>query len=159
MTAPNATTLRAYRELALGVRVNRASAILPASTVSTPYWTVAGGRILITCLIGEVTVLFDATATTVLFSAVPTVGTATNICGASASTANKEVGGFFCLDGTAITTALQSTNAGNGGGAVMRPVLVAVGTIDCVTANTNVGAAKWTLYYLPFDDGATVVAA
>jgi len=148
----------ALRKLALGFAVHRASAILPATTVQTPYWTVIGGRILLTGLYGIVTVLFDATATTVKFVANPTVGTDGDLCGASASTANKEVGALFALVGTALTTALATTNAASLGMAAA-PLQVGIGTIDCLTANTNVGAARWTLLYVPIDDGAYVEVA
>lgn len=150
---------RSQRKLLFGEQVERAAALFPANGVTTPYFTVTGGRVIITSLIGEVTTVCQGNATTVKFSAVPTVGTATDICGASASISGKEVGGLFSVDGTAITTALQSTNAGNVGG-MTKPVIVAAGTIDMVTAVAeNTGGTKWSLTYVPLDEGAYVTAA
>jgi len=150
---------KAQRQLLLGLQVARAAAAMPANGVSTPYFTVAGGRVIITSFVGVVTTVFEANATTLLFSAVPTVGTATNMCAASASLASKEVGGLFSIDGTAITTALQSTNAGNVG-LMTKWIVVAAGTINALTAVAeNTGAASWKLTYIPLDDGASVVAA
>lgn len=150
---------RAQRQLLLGRQVARAAAAMPANGVTTPYFTVAGGRVIITSFVGVVTTVFEANATTLKFSAVPTAGTATDMCGASASLSGKEVGGMFSIDGTAITTALQSTNAGNVG-LMTKWIVVAAGTIDAVTATAeNTGAASWKLTYIPLDDGAYVEAA
>jgi hypothetical protein len=45
-------------------------------------------------------------------------------------------------------------------GAMKKRIIVAPGTIDILTANTNAtGACKWALTYIPLDDGAYVVAA
>lgn len=143
----------------LGVSVPRAAAAMPANGVSTPYWTVAGGLVLVTSLVGIVTTVFEANATTLLFSAVPTTGTATNMCGASASLSGKEVGGLLSVDGTAITTALQSTNAGDIG-LMTKPIVVSPGTINALTAVAeNTGACRWLLTYIPLEEGASVVAA
>lgn len=146
----------------LGVAVPRAAAVLPETTVSTPYWTVAGGLVLITSLVGICTAAGDATATTLLFSAVPTVGAANNMCGASASLASAVIGQLVSVDGTAITTALQAGGVTTGGniGGMAKPIVVGIGTIDAVTANTNATLAyRWLLFYVPLDEGASVVAA
>jgi hypothetical protein len=145
-----------------GINVPRAAAVVPASTVSTPYWTVAGGLVLVTSLIGIVTAAGDSTATTLLFSAVPTVGAANNMCGASASMASAAIGCLVSVDGTAITTAMQSSGVTAGGniGGMAKPIVVGIGTINMVTANTNATLAlRWLLTYIPLDDGASVVAA
>ena len=149
------------RQIQIGNQVPRAAAVLPATATSTPYWTVSGGLVWVTSLVGICTAAGDATATTLLFSAVPTVGAANNMCGASASLASAVVGQLLSLDGTAITTALQAggvTTGGNIGGA-KKPVVVGVGTINAVTANTNATLAyRWLLTYVPLDDGAYVAA-
>ncbi len=152
----------AYRSLLQGIQVKRAAAILPATATSTPYFTVAGGLVWITSLVGICTAAGDATATTLLFSAVPTVGAANNMCGASASLASAAIGQLVSLDGTAITTALQASAVAAGGniGGCAKPVLVGIGTINAVTANTNATLAyRWLLTYVPADTGASVVAA
>ncbi len=153
---------KSLRMLKKGPQVARPSAVLPASATTTPYFTVSGGLVYVTSLIGICTAAGDATATTVLFSAVPTVGAANNMCGASASLASAVIGNLLSLDGTAITTALQASAAAAGGniGGCKKPVVVGIGTIDCVTANTNATLAyRWLLTYIPVDDGAFVVVA
>ena len=43
---------------------------------------------------------------------------------------------------------------------VPKPIIVGIGTINMVTANTNATLAlRWLLTYIPLDDGASVVAA
>lgn len=149
---------RSQRRLLLGEQVSKGATAMPANGVVTPYFTVTGGRVMITSFLGVVTTIFEANATTLLFRATPTAGTATNICGASASLSSKEVGGHLSIDGAAITTALQSTNAGNVG-AMSKPVVVSAGTIDALTATAeNLGAASWKLTYVPIDEGAYVTA-
>jgi len=159
---PSNSRNTAMREIAFGFRVKRNAAVLPATATSTPYFTVAGGLVQVTSLIGICTAAGDATATTLLFSAVPTVGAANNMCGASASLASAVIGVLVSLDGTAITTALQATGVTVGGniGGCAKPVVVGIGTINAVTANTNATLAfRWVLTYVPMDDGASVVAA
>jgi hypothetical protein len=42
---------------------------------------------------------------------------------------------------------------------MVKPIVVGIGTIDAVTANTNATLAyRWRLTYIPIDDGAAVVA-
>lgn len=159
MTSEAFLTGREQRRLLLGRQVPRASAVLPATTVSTPYWTVSGGLIYVTSLIGICTAAGDGTATTLLFSAVPTVGAANNMCGASASLASAVIGQLVSVDGTAITTALQAGGVTTGGniGGMAKPIVVGIGTINAVTANTNATLAyRWLLTYIPMDDGAYV---
>lgn len=149
------------RRLLFGTRVARASAVLPATGVSTPYFSVSNGAVLITSLIGICTAAADASATTLLFSAVPTLGAANNMCAVSASLASMVVGGVVSLDGTSITTALQATAPAAGGniGGMAKPVVVQPGTINALTAITNTTLAfRWVLTYVPLDDGAYVTA-
>jgi len=150
------------RQLVLGTLVQRAAAVLPASGVSTPYFTVSGGLVAITSLVGICTAAGDATGTTLLFSAVPTVGAANNMCGASASLASAVIGQLVSIDGTAITTALQATGVTVGGniGMMTKYITVGIGTINAVTANTNATLAyRWLLTYVPQDDFGVVTAA
>ena len=151
---------KAIRETNLGIHVVRAAALMPANGVSTPYFTVAGGRVMITSLIGIVTTGFQANATTLKFSAVPTTGTANNMSAVSAALTSAEIGALFSLDGV-IATALQVAVANSGAvGGMTKPSIVGIGTIDAVTATAeNTGGASWELIYIPITEGATVVAA
>ena len=141
----------------LGIKVDRATSSLPASTDLTIF-TVSGGRIIVTSILGEVTTVIQAQACAIKLKTVPTTGTTVDISGTRDINA-FEVGALISLDGTALSTALSGTNAvaalaQRGGG-----IIVPIGAIKYNTAATNTGAIKWSITYIPYDNGATVVAA
>lgn len=149
--------LAGVRLAMFGGKVDRTAATLPA-TAQTPYFTVAGGRVLITAMIGEVTTAVQAQATTVQLIATPTSGTAVNLSNATGDVNAKEVGATIAL-----ATTLGGTLVVNNAGATVLPLVngfvVRTGTIDFKTGATSTGATKWSLFYVPIDAGATVVAA
>jgi len=145
----------AWRASLLGFRVDRATATLPASAQSALY-TVSGGRIFVMGILGEVTTIIQNQACNTKLVANPTTGTDVDLC-AVLSIANKEVGTLFGITGI-FSDAMVGANAG---ACVLpqRPVVIPIGTIDLSTAATNTGSVKWSLWYLPLDEGAQVVAA
>jgi hypothetical protein len=147
----------AYFKMLLGLKVSRAAATLPA-TAQTPYFTVAGGKVLLTGLIGIVTTIVQAQATTVQLIATPTVGTAVNLSNATGDVNGKEVGATICL-ATTLGGTLVVGNAGANAFPIGNYFVVQTGTIDFKTGATSTGATKWILSYIPLDAGATVVAA
>lgn len=146
------------RTILLGSKAEEPAAVLPA-TATAHLFTVAGGRVVITGLVGQCTTVCTATATTVSVGVTPTSGTAsaTGLCTATAVT-SSEVGTLVSLPITK-GALLVGANAGAGvqvngaAGYVVEP-----GTVDITTSATNTGAFKWTLTYIPLDDGATVTA-
>lgn len=145
------------RQILLGTKVDRATATLPQTTQAAIF-TVAGGRILVTGLIGEVTTVMGATATTLKVTSNPTAGTDVDLTSATAVT-SKEVGSQFTLP-NASASALVVNNAGGGGQLPSHnPYIVPVGTLDLVTSASDTGSVKWSLTYVPLDDGASVTAA
>ncbi len=139
----------------LGVRVNRDTAALPATTAEALF-TVAGGRVAITSIIGEVTTIIETQANATKLVANPTTGTSANLCGTLDITAD-EAGSLYGITGVT-ATALVGGTAGSLPGQLSRPI-VNIGTIDLDCAATNTGAIKWTIHYVPIDSGATIVAA
>lgn len=149
---------KATRLGTLGVTATRAAATLPQN-VQTPYFTVAGGRVLITSLIGEVTTVVQAQSTVVQLIATPTTGTAVNLSNATGDINGKEVGATI-VPSTTLGGTLVVANAGANILAMPQPgLLVRTGTIDFKTVVSSTGATKWFLTYIPVDDAATVVAA
>ena len=134
--------------------VERATAVLPAST-QTPYFTVSG-RVLITQIVGEVTVVFDGTANDIKLIANPTVGADVDLCVALTVTGDAE-GSIYNITGTLTDALVVATS-----GAVISQasaVLVTAGTIDLhTTATDTTGSTKWTVHYIPLDEGSTVVS-
>jgi hypothetical protein len=146
-----------------GSQVTGGADTLPAST-SGDIFTITGGRIIITSLIGKVTTAIQNQACTLSIGNKPSGGSAqaTSLCTATAIT-NLAVGTFVALKLYATDSLLVSANPG-----VLSPselsaitggtALVDAGTIDITTSATNTGAITWSLTFIPYDSGVTVVA-
>jgi len=142
-----------------GIRVDRAAASTAVlfTTAKVPLFTVSGGRIKLIALYGEVTTVISNDATLAKFTGTPTVGTAVDLCANSASLASAPVGKLLVMTGT-LATALTIANAG---GALWQatPHIVAAGTVDITGSVQGVtGAVKFSLHYVPLDDGAYVTS-
>lgn len=137
-----------------GFRVDRATATLPQSTTGHIF-TVSGGRVIVNLILGEVTTIIQAQATTLKLTATPTTGTAVDMCATSDLT-GLEVGGKLALPAAAASV-LTKTNTGAivAGNAAF---VVAIGTIDLITVASSTGSIKWSCFWTPFDDGALLVA-
>ncbi|MFJ5984314.1 hypothetical protein [Lentzea sp. NPDC092896] len=160
--APTPPQGSAFRKNLFGLKVDRATAALPQTTAS-PIFTVAGGRVLITGLIGEVTTAIQNQANNTKLIANPTTGSDVDLC-AVVDVANLEVGGKLSLtpdlDATPFSVALDKQLAGAiPMGFAAKAICVAAGSIDLSCAASNTGSVKWSVFYVPLDDGATVTAA
>jgi hypothetical protein len=144
------------RTLLFGTRIVRAAATLP-QTAQAALFTVAGGDVLITGLVGEVTTAIQAQATTVQLIGNPTTGTDVNWSNATGDINGKELGSTVVLPAVFGGTALVQAAGGNALPSV--PYLARIGTIDLKTVASSTGGMKWYLTYVPLDDGATVTAA
>jgi hypothetical protein len=155
----NLTQGTAVRLETKGILVSRATAALPA-TAAQNIFTVSGGRILLVHLVGEVTTIIQAQACTVKFTSTPTTGSAIDLSAASGSLSALEVGGKISMPSVAGSgNAAVSANAGYIAVGPVSPAVVAIGSISYTTSATNTGSIKWDLLYIPFDTGASVVAA
>lgn len=146
------------RGASLGIRVDRATAALP-QTATGSIFTVSGGRIVVTSLVGEVTTVLGAVVTTLAVVSTPTTGAATTLASVTAVT-SAAVGSWFTLPAT-LGSALVFTAVA---GAVALPslalgLLVPVGAVQLTASASDTGSVKWSMTYVPFDDAATVVAA
>lgn len=145
----------AFLKSAFGARVAGTAKTLAATGTGTLF-TVAGGKVMITSIVGEVTTVIQTQANAVKLVATPTVGSVNNLSGTVESSA-AAVGSLLSATGLAGDNLVLST--GGGVSNLRNPITVAIGTIGLNTAATNTGAIKWTLTYVALDDGATVVAA
>lgn len=145
------------RQILLGTRVDRATATLP-QTATGAIFNVTGGRVLVTGLLGEVTVGTGATATTLAVTSTPTSGTAVTVATAT-SVASKEVGTQVTLPVTSGGAAVVSNAGGGGQLPAHAPYVIPVGSLGITTSAGNTGSLKWSITYVPLDDGATVTAA
>lgn len=143
----------------LGIRVDKAeTALLGVST--KPIFTVAVGRVLVRALVGEVVIAVQDQSNGIKFVSTPTVGAATDMCAVGAGQ-NMGVGGLISLPGTSIATAAHvsaTTAAGAVPGCNTAGIIVAAGTIGVNTAASGTGSMKFSIWYVPLDDGAYVTA-
>lgn len=155
MPSYNLSTRSRIADIRAGLRVDKATiAIAAVSTKSV--FTVTGGNILMLGLVGEVTTIIQAQANAVKFVSTPTVGSATDLC-ATVDINGLEAGGLLSVAGAA-ATALTKANAGSVLWAIT-PIVVAPGTIGFNTAADNTGNIKFSIWYVPLEDGAYVSAA
>jgi hypothetical protein len=151
----NQSARQAIADVGVGMRVDRATATLPASTAGALF-TVSGGKVAILGIIGEVTTAIQNQLNNTKLTANPTTGTSVDLC-TVLDTANDEVGCLYGITGV-VSEALVGANAGYAPWPT-RPLVVNEGTIDLDCAATNTGSIAWSIWYLPLEDGAAVTAA
>lgn len=137
----------------LGQRVNRATANL---LNGDDLFTVAGGRVQVNLILGEVTTIMETKTINLKLQANPTTGTTNDLCANLDMTA-AEAGSLLTISGTAA----DALRKGSSGGVIGQgnPIVVAIGAIEAAVGATHTGSIKWSLWYVPLDDGAYVEAA
>lgn len=130
--------------------ISKSTGTLAASTVAL--FTIAGGRVAITSLFGVVTTSITV-ANSYKLQNNPTTGDTSDIVAATdIGTTDTTAGTVLGFDGAPASSIVK------GAGGLGRPLFLPVGQIESVSAGTD-GAITWYLTYVPYDDGATVVAA
>ena len=152
---PASQDAQAYAALRYGFRVARATGVT-AQTGVIAIFTVVGGRVDITKIVGQVTTQLQGAANDMKLIGNPTAGSDVDLC-AVVETNGKEVGSLLGITGLA-SDAMIAANAG-GLSAQARPVTVNSGTIDQSSAASRTGSIQWTCWYIPLDEGAYVTAA
>lgn len=146
--------LKSLRKLLKGEKVERAAAALPQTTTGSLF-NVVGGRVAITQIVGEVTTAIQDQLNNTRLVATPTGGAASNLC-ANLNIADDAIGTMYGITG-AVATAMQDDLG------VMpaqeTDVIVKTGAVGLVCSASNTGEVKWTIFYVPIDDGAHVTAA
>ncbi|MGW0587453.1 hypothetical protein [Streptosporangium sp. NPDC002607] len=144
------------RAVMLGTKVDRAAANLP-QTATGALFTVTGGRVLVTSIVGRVTTGIQAQANAIKLVATPSGSGAVNDLSATVESNGLAVGGLLGITGLAADAMVKST--GGGVSNLRNPIVVAAGAIGLNAAASNTGQVEWSLTYIPLDNGATVVAA
>lgn len=139
----------------LGIRVDRGATTNP-QTAAVDLFTIVGGRVAMTAILGEVTTIMGAVGNNTQLRSNPTTGTTSPIC-AVLATENDEVGTLYGITGL-VGDAMIGDDAG-GVSMQDRPVVLPVGSLELHCAANNTGATKWSMWYVPIDDGAYVTAA
>lgn len=151
----NQSARQSIADINLGMRVDKSTATLPAGTAGALF-NVIGGRVAIKGILGEVTTVVQTQANNTKLTANPTVGTSVDLCAVLDISAD-EVGCLYGITGN-VGDALTGADAGYAP-LPEQPLVAAVGTIDLDCAATNTGSVKWSIWYVPVDDGAYIEAA
>jgi hypothetical protein len=155
------------RQVILGQKVVKGPLTNP-QTASSALFTVAGGLVLVTGLVGIVTTVQGSTANSFNLQHTPTGGSAADLCAATVCTSDA-VGTIYTMTGVAVdelsvqtahataeapsvTFGLMNNRAGKG-------IVLPAGSMTLKASGNNTGATSWTLFYVPLDTGASVAAA
>lgn len=151
------TTIIQGGELAtinLGRRVEQPAKTVPQNGLSALF-TISGGRVVVLGIVGEVTTVIGGTTPTAKLVANPTVGADSDITSAVAITSDAVGNQYGVATVGGALSVLESVAPIN-----QTPFVVKAGTIDLhVSAADATGAIKWSIFYVPLDDGASVTAA
>jgi hypothetical protein len=147
---------RAIAWLLTGIKVSKASTAYTAATPQTLF-TVAGGRVLVKLFMATVTTVHAGATQNISTATIPTVGTAVTLS-STLDTNALEAGGTLLVPGTG-----GATIKANGGVVLATTApdgfIVSPGGISFLPSATQSGATLWDIWYLPLDDGASLVAA
>ena len=146
----NLMTGKALRQLKLGMKVDRAAAANGTGT----YFTITGGRVLLTLLTGLVTVEAVG-ATTLTITNIQTTG-GTQPDAASLDLDPAIVGSVLTVPLTGSGAATYTASAT--GLAITATQIATTGALT-FTFGAVSGTTSWSLFYIPIDDGAYVTAA
>jgi hypothetical protein len=143
---------KALRQLLLGKKVDRDADTHTNATHA--HFEIHTGRVLMTGLVGKCTVVSAANDT--IWEAVPTTGTAQPVCGIL-DIDPVAVGDSMTITGKANDAMTYNASASGLPMMTYGGVVLNVGTLNLHPAAAD-GASSWTLFYVPIDDGAHVVA-
>ncbi len=143
----------------LGYQVSRATdAFVITVSPGDPYFTVAGGVVLITALVGYITVTPGGAANTISFELNPDEATGADVvlCTPTDIGTTGVVGDLITITGDP-ADALICGHRGTNPTFDQGPIVCSPGVIGCVIT-AAVGSARWDLWYIPVTNGATVTA-
>lgn len=143
-----------YEALQLGFRVEKAA--LDVTAISTKVIFNILGRVMVKQIVGEVTTVIQSQANAAKLVFNPTaVGADTDLC--ATLDINADAAGLhYGITGTladAMTEGIQSVKA------QVASLVLEAGSIGLNTAASSTGAIKWTIWYVPLSDGASIAAS
>lgn len=161
----------------LGIRVIRPTQVLgdPAGADPSPrnIFTIAGGAVMVTQIVGRNTIAMDATASTLQLRHL-TGAVATVLSVAVAAIANDGINTIYTISGDfndlmyaavpAVAGAIRGgmhggLAAGGAGQLIANGILMIPGTIQMLWTGDQDGSIEWVLFYIPITAAATIVAA
>jgi len=149
----NLSTRGRIADINIGMRVDRATANM---TTGLDLFTISGGTVLVTLILGEVTTIMETKTINLKLQADPTTGTTSDMS-ANVDMTAAEAGTLITISGVP-GTATQLGKSGNVIGQ-LAPVVVAPGVIQVIIGATHTGSIKWSVFYVPLEEGASIAAA
>jgi hypothetical protein len=150
----NDSTRQMIANFVLGIRMDKDTVTIPHTSLATPYFHIHGGKILMTNLVGQIVVEADG-AQNVHIDHVPTTGTA-SVIAAAADINSWAIGDILTINGLYSDVFLPTVAAGNTRTGPYAGVVLTPGILNWQTDATTAGDWKWSLWYIPLDDGAYV---
>ena len=146
-------TLQRLTDVGLGLRVDRAAAAHAAAV--TEYFTISGGPVLLTGLVGTVTV--EAVGITNFhWETLPTAGAVSPVC-ALLDVDPAIVGSLLTITGVG-SEAMTYNASATGLPALATKVVLPIGALNAEISAAS-GTTSWTLFYIPLTEASLVVAA
>jgi hypothetical protein len=139
-----------------GIFVPKAAQNLPQDTTANLY-TVSGGSVLVTGMLGIVTTACGSTATTLSLGV--SAGSATTAIATATAVTSSPIGTWLVPEGSSGgPTALKVGGVVfmNAPPYIVNPFLVSAGNITWTTSANDTGQVQWYLWYVPLDFDATV---
>jgi hypothetical protein len=146
--------LRTFTELTVGKRVDRAAASC-GGIATHVLFNIEGGRVLIRNIVGEITVGASG-ATNMQLQSTPDTGTAA-VLDAVLGVNGLEVGTLLSITG-AVADAMYGVSAG-AAQSMTRDLILPAGAIELTSSAAHTVTIKWSVFYVPLDDGAYIEAA
>jgi len=156
----NQSERQAFAATVLGIRVDRATAALPQGT-NAAIFTIAGGLVLMTAIVGEVTTVIASVANSAKLTAYPTAAAAadTDLCAAlDVGTTPCDVGDLLSITGVP-GSAMVASDVGSVETMLPKGVILQEGALHLACTASQTGNIKWSIWYMPLEKGGYVVAA
>jgi hypothetical protein len=147
--------LKSFTELTIGKRVDRDKAVVNGSAAANVLFNIKGGRVAIHLLVGEITTAASG-ATNLRLQSNPDVGT-TAVVSNVLALGGLEIGTLLVPTG-AVGDAIYGVSAGAAQGP-LRDLVLPAGGIEATSSGAETVTIKWSVFYVPVDDGAYVEAA
>jgi len=151
----NESTRQMIAAFCMGMRVDTATITIP-HTATTIYYHIHGGKILLTNLVGEIVVAADG-ANSVHIDHTPTTGSA-SVIAAAADIDTWLIGDIITLNGLYSDVIFPVVAAGKSSSMAYKGIVLTPGSLSWHSNGTTAGDWKWSLFYVPLDDGAYVEA-
>jgi len=153
----NPSTISRLADIILGIRVDRATALISATQT---LFTVSGGRVALLYLLGEFTAAATEATTLQINCNATDSAVDTPLTGAGASLAAALIESKLTLPAAVGSNITLSTGQAAALLNAAPVYVVSAGIIEAVIGTGNsTGYVKWSLWYVPIDDGAYVSAA